>query len=95
MNFQQILDVDLKEGQGLLAEMNTSGDTRIIWNRNNADEVDIARESFRKARAKGMAAYRVTGKEGVKGEVISEFDPDAERIILAPPLRGGKNVGRG
>lgn len=73
---------------GQLAILDATGDTKIIWDPNNTDEVENARRSFTDLRAKGYLAYKVT-PDGSKGEVIREFDPDAEKIILAPPLRGG------
>ena len=65
------------------------GDTRIIWSRDNQDEVVNARRTFDDLVRKGFLAFRVEGKEGMKGEQIKEFDPNAERLILTPALRGG------
>lgn len=90
MNFKEALETELKPGQSLITRLDETGDTKIIWDRNNSTEAAIAREAFRKAKADGFMAYRVTGKDGLRGEVLAEFDPAAERIILAPPLRGGR-----
>lgn len=65
-----------------------NGDTKIAWNPDNPDEVTTARESFDKLRAKSYLAFTVNRK-GDKGEQISSFDPEAEAMILVPPLRGG------
>jgi hypothetical protein len=73
---------------GELAVMDTSGDTKIMWDSGNKDEVDNARETFNRLKKKGYLAYTIKGK-GDKGEVIKEFDPEAERIIMAPPAIGG------
>jgi hypothetical protein len=73
---------------GELAIMNATGDTKIIWDSENEDEVAVARRTFTELRGKGYAAYAVK-KNGDKGEVIREFDPEAERIILAPAMVGG------
>lgn len=73
---------------GQLRVMGREGDTRLIWTKSNADEVKAAKKMFDDLRAKGHLAYKVT-KKGKPGEVITEFDPDAEKIILAPPLSGG------
>lgn len=89
MNYQDAFDVELKEGQSLIARIDETGDTKIIWDRSNTTEAEIARAAFRKAKADGFMAYRVVGKDGSRGEVLAEFDPTAERIILTPPLRGG------
>ncbi len=68
--------------------MDHTGDTKIIWNSENKDETDAARETFNRLTKKGHKAYMVK-KDGEKGEVITEFDPDAEKIILAPQMVGG------
>jgi hypothetical protein len=35
-----------------------------------------------------MLAYSVTGK-GDKGDKVTSFDPEAERVIMSPQLVGG------
>lgn len=75
---------------GEMAVMDRSGDLKVIWDKNNPDEVEAARKQFEELTSKKrFLAYRVEGKKGEKGEVIRTFDPDAERIILAPPMVGG------
>ena len=74
---------------GELLELNSSGETKLIWSKDNADEVENARQTFVRLRTKGFAAYSVKKVSGNKGEIITEFNPDAERIIMAPPMRGG------
>lgn len=73
---------------GELAVMNSTGDTKVIWDPHNADEVAAAKAQFDALRKKGFIAYTVN-KKGDKGEIIREFDPNAEKIILSPPLAGG------
>lgn len=73
---------------GQLAVMGRKGDTKIIWSADNADEVGNARRAFDDLRGKGFMAYAVADR-GRKGEQITEFAPDAERLILVPPMRGG------
>ena len=72
-----------------LLVLDQTGDTKLIWDRNNRDEVDAARELFGKLKKKGHLAYTVRGEKGDKGDVIQEFDPTAERIIMSPRLIGG------
>jgi hypothetical protein len=74
--------------QGELSIINRKGDTTITWSSDRPVEVENARENFRKMREKGYLAYRMT-RSGDKGEQIHEFDPLAEKIILAPPMAGG------
>lgn len=86
---EQILEPPLSPNQGVLLCMDESGDTKVVWDRNNRDEVEAARHTFNALKKKGHLAYEVKGKDGSKGEVIEEFDPEAERLILAPRVVGG------
>jgi len=73
---------------GELRVMDGTGDTKLIWDSNNESEVEVAEETFKKLKKKGYVAFSVT-KKGDKDKVIDEFDPDAEKIILAPKIQGG------
>jgi hypothetical protein len=72
--------------------LDLSGDTKIIWDADRKDEVDNARESFDRLTKKGKPGYLAfevkKGKPG-RGRRITEFDPEAERLILSPPIVGG------
>lgn len=74
---------------GEIAKMDDTGDTKIIWSKDNADEIAAARKLFDDLKAKKFIAYSVKGKDGAKNEIIKEFDPDSEKIIMAPPMVGG------
>lgn len=74
---------------GTMHELNDKGDTKIVWDSENADEVAIAKAAFESARKKGMLAYKAEGRKGERGEQIRTFDPDAERIILVKAIQGG------
>lgn len=73
---------------GEMCTLDRTGDTKLMWDPKNSDEVDAAKATFDKLRKKGYLAYSVE-KNGDKGTVLSEFDPKAEKIILAPPMQGG------
>lgn len=73
---------------GELRELGIQGDTKIIWDAEQEDEVKVARKAFDKLQGKGYFAYEVK-RNGEKGEVIREFNPDAEKIIMALPMQGG------
>lgn len=73
---------------GEMATLNKLGDVRIIWNPDIPAEVAAAKKSFDDLTKKGHLAFAVK-RSGDKGEQIREFDPEAEKIILAPPMRGG------
>ena len=75
--------------KGEMAIMGKEGDTKIIWDQNNNDEVENAKATFDRLKGKGYLAFKVIGKEGDRGEQMQDFDPKAERIIFAPQLRGG------
>lgn len=64
------------------------GDTKHMWDRNNADEVDAAKTMFENFKKKGYAIFAVT-KDGDKGEQVREFNASAEKYIFVPPMRGG------
>lgn len=74
---------------GVMSIMDSTGDKKELWNPENQDEVASARATFNKLRGKGYLAYKVRGKDGDKGEQITEFDPDAGALIMAPPMAGG------
>jgi len=73
---------------GMLNLMDESGDTKVIWDATNEDEVDAAKKQYDHLIEKGFAAYSVK-KKGGKGKKISKFDRTAERIIMVPPIVGG------
>lgn len=73
---------------GVIHVLDRTGDTEHRWNRRNQAEVEIARTVFNSAKAKGHAAYKINA-DGEAGEVIREFDPNAEKIIFRAPMVGG------
>lgn len=74
---------------GSLAVMGKEGDTKVIWDAENADEVANAKRTFDDLRKKGYMAYSVNPENAKKGELITKFDPNAQKLILAPPMAGG------
>lgn len=73
---------------GELVILDDTGDSRLIWDQDKQDEVDAAKLMYTTLKKKGYIAYSVNRK-GDKGEVIQEFDPTAEKIIMSPSLQGG------
>lgn len=73
---------------GAFIELDTSGDTKTVWDSNNEDEVAAVREQFERLKNNGYIAYRVDD-DGKKSEVMHDFDPQAGRIIMAPGIQGG------
>jgi hypothetical protein len=74
---------------GELAVLDLSGDTKHMWDRSKSAEVDAAREVFKSLKKKGYMIYKAEGRDGSRGEVLSEFDSEAERIIAVPRMVGG------
>lgn len=73
---------------GEMSILNASGDTKVIWDPKNEDEVEAAEAQFDTLMDKGFTAYKVK-KDGKKGKVIKEFDPKAGKIIMVPVVAGG------
>jgi hypothetical protein len=73
---------------GELAILDNSGDSKIMWDVRNKDEIDAAESQFDSLIKKGFTAYSVK-KDGEKNQKIKFFDPDAGKIILVPPIIGG------
>lgn len=75
---------------GTMSEMNEKGDAKIMWNKDEPAEVEVARAAFDKLTGyHRYAAFHVKGREGKPAGPMAEFDADAERIILVPQLAGG------
>jgi hypothetical protein len=68
--------------------MDRTGDTKVMWDQANEDEVSNAKRTFDDLKKKGYLAYSVK-RNGDKGEVVREFDAGAEKLIMAPPMQGG------
>lgn len=65
------------------------GDTKVIWNPENKDEVKAAEKQFKDlVKKRKFAAFHVR-EDGGQGERITEFDPQAGKIIMVPPMAGG------
>lgn len=73
---------------GELAIMGRQGDLPVAWDKTKPEQVETARRMFKDLRAKGYLAFTVN-KEQARDQQITEFDPEAEKIILSPPLAGG------
>jgi hypothetical protein len=74
--------------KGEMRVMGASGDTKLIWDSEQDAEVENARRTFDDLTKKGYAAFDV-GPRGQKGDRVREFSPDAEKLIMVPPVAGG------
>ena len=73
---------------GEIAIISSEGDTKVMWDPKNNDEVEAAEDQFDALTSKGFSAYAVK-KNGDKGRKITKFDADAAKIIMVPPMQGG------
>ena len=72
-----------------LCVMDYTGDTKIVWNPDNDDEVENAERMFDEfVKEKKYAAFSV-GRKGKQDEQIRKFDPNLDKMILVPPICGG------
>jgi hypothetical protein len=72
--------------------LDQTGHTSYGWDADNSVEVELARDAFNAALKRGYHAFRVTeGKDGEprRGERMTTFDPEAEKMMLMPQLQGG------
>lgn len=73
---------------GEIIQLARVGDVKISWDSEKDEEIAVARETFDKRIKDGWTAFRE--KMGIKGDKIKIFDPEAEKIILVPPITGGQ-----
>ena len=73
---------------GELRSMGPGGDTKVIWDPENEDEVAAAETQFDTLKEKGFKAFYVN-KKGEAGKEMEQFDSNAEKIIMVPQIRGG------
>lgn len=77
-----------RERRHSLRIIDSTGDTKLTWARSNDDEVANARKTFKRLKKQGYMAYTVK-RGGDRGEVLNEFDENAQAMILVPPMVGG------
>lgn len=68
--------------------LDDTGDTKVMWNPRDRDEVKNAKRTFAELKGKGFQPFRVK-RDGGQGAAIEEFDKDAEKIIFIPKMAGG------
>jgi len=74
--------------QNEMEVLDPTGHTRTTWDSDSPAEVAAARSHFDELTGKGFKAFRVK-KDGSEGEPMKKFDPEAEKMILVPPVEGG------
>ena len=84
-----IFECEVLKGKGILCVLGSSGDTRIIWNKKNSDEVENAKRTFDELVGKKKFAAFSISKLGRRSKKVTEFDPKIQKLILIPPMSGG------
>lgn len=74
--------------ESVMRILNDKGDERITWVKDNGRQAKKAKEQFEKLIGKDYKAYSVDAS-GKKKNQITEFDVDAEEIIMIPPTSRG------
>jgi hypothetical protein len=90
MRIAQAAKKPVPEGKHAVHVLNQHGDTTVTYDPMSPTEVAEARELFNRAMAGGgMVAYAMP--EAGEDEVVKDFDVarEAERVIIAPAVRGG------
>ena len=74
---------------GEMRRLDQRGDIKTIWDEENEDEVEAARQQFEDLVGdKDFKAFKVN-KKGDATTEIKQFDPSLEKMILVPPVVGG------
>ena len=74
---------------GELAVMGQRGDTKVMWNPRDEDETKAAKKTWDDlVGKKRFLGFRVK-RDGKQGEQVTEFDPNAAKLIIVPPMAGG------
>jgi hypothetical protein len=87
----EMLSDEVVSGRSVMSYMTPEdGDVEVSWTIGNLDEVETARATFDRLHGKGYLAYRTSGRGSrAQRDQIREFDPQAGRITMVPPLAGG------
>ena len=72
----------------IIRVVDPSGDLKFTWDADDPDEIAAIEDLFNEKIKDKWIAYSVK-RSGKKGVVIKTFDPEAEKIIMAPPMVGG------
>jgi hypothetical protein len=68
--------------------MDRHGDTRHEFDAADLASLAVAEARFHELTGKGFRAVAL-GKDGAPGELVRNFDPQAEQTLFIPQLAGG------
>lgn len=83
-----IIKAAINLGRHVMMILCDKGDDLIVWDKDNGRQALEAKEKFLELIRKKYRAYSVDN-EGKKNKVITEFDVEAEQIIMVPPTSKG------
>lgn len=69
--------------KSVLKILDESGDDRLVWDKDNGREAKQAKKKFNDLIKDGYSAFSVD-HDGEKNRKITEFDVDAEEILMVP-----------
>lgn len=82
-------DEEAAAGHSTMEVLDHTGDSKFQWDPEKPAEVAAARAQFDSLRVKGYDAFRVTSRDGSKGQIMQEFDPGVGQMIMSPRMVGG------
>ena len=65
-----------------------AGDILTTWEPKDKESTSVARTNFDQARKQGLVPYKISRRTG-NTELLHNFDPEADTIVMAPPVTGG------
>lgn len=65
------------------------GDDRVVWDKRFLDQIKEARKKFYELLKKGFQAFMVRRDGKKSNRRMHKFDPNAEEIVMVPPVAGG------
>lgn len=74
---------------GEMSILDSTGDTKVMWDPDNQDECEAAEAQFNSLKKKGYTAFEVGNKGKKSDEQIETFDPELGKMIMVPAMRGG------
>lgn len=72
-----------------LCRMDATGDTKIEWFPDDADEIKQAKAEFDRLQKEGWTFYAIGKLGGKTDKKITKFDSTLARIIAIPQFKGG------
>lgn len=74
---------------GEMSYISKEGDTKVIWDPDNDDEVQNAKDQFETLIDKGFKAFEVGRKGRKTNDEVTKFDRNLEKLIFVPQAVGG------